>query len=54
MDVNRYYKTGELPENEVDRELFLDLIEKGEIWPYPFLDVVFDIILWIISKFVRP
>lgn len=31
MDVNRYYETGELPENEVDRKLFLDLTEKGLI-----------------------
>ena len=31
MDLDRYYETGELPENEVDRKLFLDLAEKGEI-----------------------
>lgn len=31
MDLDRYYETGELPENEVNRKLFLDLAEKGEI-----------------------
>lgn len=31
MDLERYYETGELPENEVNRKLFLDLAEKGEI-----------------------
>ena len=30
-DLNHYYETGELPKNEAERELFLKMIEKGEI-----------------------
>lgn len=31
LDLNRYYETGELPEDEAERKLFLELIEKGVI-----------------------
>ena len=31
MDTNIYYETGKLPENEADRKIFQDLIEKGLI-----------------------
>lgn len=30
-DLNRYYETGQLPENEVEREMYKEMEEKGLI-----------------------